>query len=49
MQELAKWVWIILITIFFIGPWVFVYIGLIALVYFLLLWLKPEWIDKFWS
>ena len=49
MKSLAIWVWIVLIGVFLIGPWVLVYVGIIVGVYLLLLWLKPEWIDRFWN
>jgi hypothetical protein len=49
MKSLAIWVWVVLICVFLIGPWVLVYVGIIVGVYLLLLWLKPEWIDKFWN
>jgi hypothetical protein len=47
MKSLAICVWVVLICVFLIGPWVLVYVGIILGVYLLLLWLKPEWLDKF--
>ena len=46
MNELAKWVWIIIGTIFFIGTdIIWILLGGIAL--YTLLWIfKPEWLDK---
>lgn len=46
MNDLAKWVWIILLAILFAGPYVFLLIGIDVVVFLLILWLKPEWIEK---
>ena len=46
MNELAKWVWIIILTIFFVGTDIF-WILLGAAVFYSLLWIfKPEWLEK---
>ena len=46
MNEIAKWAWIILLAILFAGPYVFLVIGIDVVVFLLILWLKPEWIEK---
>lgn len=46
MNELAKWVWIILIVILFVGTDIFWILGASVVVGLLILWLKPEWYDK---
>lgn len=46
MNELAKWAWIILLMILFMGPYMWIVLGVYALAYALILWLKPNWIDK---
>lgn len=46
MTELAKWAWIILLIILFVGPWIFAIIAFDIVVFFLVYWLKPEWLDK---
>ena len=47
MTELAKWAWLILLIILFVGPWIFAIIAFDIVVFLLVLWLKPEWLDKF--
>ena len=47
MTELAKWAWILLLCILFLGIWTFVLIGGVFVVCFLVMWLKPEWLEKF--
>jgi hypothetical protein len=46
MTELAKWAWILLLCILFLGPWTFVIIGVDIVVLSLVMWLKPEWLEK---
>lgn len=46
MTELAKWVWIIIIVIFFVGTDILWILGVSIVVGLLILWLKPEWYDK---
>ena len=46
MNSLAKWVWIILLAILFVGVDIFWYLGAGILVGLLVWWLKPEWLDK---
>jgi hypothetical protein len=46
MTELAKWAWLIVLIILFVGPWIFVIVGIDIAVYLLIYWLKPEWLDK---
>lgn len=46
MTELAKWAWLILLIILFVGPWIFAIIAADIVIFLLVLWLKPEWIDK---
>ncbi len=46
MNELAKWAWIILLTILFLGPWALLLFAVEAIAYILILWLKPKWIDE---
>lgn len=46
MNELAKWVWIVLLGILFMGNWFFILMG-INVVIILIVWLiKPEWLKK---
>lgn len=47
MVELAKWAWIIIICVLFLGPWSLVFIVLNAAVFGIIAWLKPEWLEKF--
>lgn len=46
MNELAKWAWIIVLTILGFGPWAILIIGIDIVAYLLIVWLKPKWIDK---
>jgi len=46
MTDLAKWVWIFLIIIFFVGSDIFYIIGVALVVFLLVLWLKPEWLNR---
>ena len=46
MNELAKWAWIIILIIFFVGTDIFYIIGAAVVIGLLILWLKPEWYDK---
>lgn len=46
MKELVKWAWIIVLCILFAGWWIFVIIAAEAVAYLLVLWLKPEWLEK---
>lgn len=46
MNELAKWVWLVVLSILFLGGWFFVIIGIDIVVFLLVLWLKPEWLDR---
>jgi hypothetical protein len=46
MNDLAKWAWLILLAILFAGPYVFLLIAVDVVVFLLILWLKPEWIEK---
>ena len=45
MTELAEWAWIILLIILFVGPWIFAIIAFDIVVFLLVLWLKPEWLN----
>ena len=47
MSELAKWAWLILLIVLFVGSYVFVVIAIDILAFILVAWLKPEWLDKF--
>ena len=49
MTELAKWAWIILLIILFVGPWIFAIIAADILIYLLIRHYKPEWIDKIYK
>lgn len=46
MTELAKWAWIIVLIVFFVGENIIWYILGFVVVYLLIRWLKPEWLDK---
>ena len=46
MNELAKWAWIILLMILFMGKWMWIVLGVYLLIYALIVWFKPKWIDK---
>ncbi len=47
MKEVAKWVWLIMLVILFVGPWAFVVIAADIVIFILVAWLKPEWLEKF--
>ena len=47
MTELAKWAWLILLCILFLGWWTFVIIAVDIVVFILVAWLKPEWLKNF--
>ena len=46
MNELAKWVWIVIIVILFVGTDILWIVGAAVVVGLLVLWIKPEWYDK---
>ena len=46
MNELAKWAWLVLLAVLFVGNWIFVIIAADIIIFFLIVWLKPEWLDK---
>ena len=46
MSGIAKWAWIVILVIFFCGPYIFAILAADVVVFLLLLWLKPEWLDK---
>lgn len=46
MNTLAKWVWLILLCILFIGTDIIYYIIIAVVVTILIAWLKPEWLEK---
>ena len=46
MTELAKWAWIILIIILYVGPWIFAIIAADILIFVLIRRFKPEWLNK---
>ena len=47
MNELAKWVWFIILTILFLGPVIFIILGVSVFISILVAWLKPEWLKKY--
>ena len=47
MTELAKWALLILLCILFLGEWTLVIIVFDIVVFGLVAWLKPEWLEKF--
>ena len=47
MMEIAKWAWILLLITLFFGYWVFVILAADVLIYFLIRWLRPEWLKNF--
>ena len=47
MVEIAIWAWIIFLGLLFCGWHIFIYFGIGVVTYFLIMWLKPEWLDKF--
>lgn len=47
MTELAKWAWLILLIILFVGPYIFVVLGVEVAAFLLVRWLKPEWLERF--
>lgn len=49
MNELAKWVWIILLGILGLGWWFFGIMGIGLLAYLLISWIKPEWSNNNYS
>lgn len=46
MTSLAKWAWIVLLVLLFVGPWIFAILAADVIVFFLIRWLRPEWLDK---
>ena len=46
MTELAKWAWILILCVLFLGYWTFVLIGVDLVAVLLVMWLKPEWLEK---
>ena len=46
MTEIAKWAWIILLIVLFFGPWIFAILAADVILFLLLKWLKPEWVEK---
>ena len=46
MTELAKWVWIILLIVLFVGTNIIWFILAEVILFLLIWWLKPEWLDK---
>ena len=46
MTELAKWAWLILLIILFLGWHFFVIIAIDVVAFILIAWLKPEWLEK---
>ena len=45
MNELAKFAWVALLCIFFVGSKIVIIFGLVCAFFVFLYWLKPEW---FW-
>ncbi len=46
MNELAKWAWVVLLGILFLGHWFFVIVAVEVVVLVLICWLKPEWLQR---
>ena len=46
MSELAKWAWILILCVLFLGSWTLVIIGVDIVAVLLVMWLKPEWLEK---
>ena len=46
MTTLAKWVWFVMLIIFFIGGDIVWYAAIAIIAFVVILWLKPEWLDK---
>lgn len=46
MAELAKWVWIITLIIFFVGTDIFYILGISLAVGLIIYWFKPEWLQQ---
>jgi hypothetical protein len=46
MAELAKWAWIILLVVIWLGPWIFAIVAVDIIIFCLIVWLKPEWLEK---
>lgn len=46
MNQVAKWVWTIILAAFTLGYWVFVFLLAETIVILLIWWLKPEWLEK---
>lgn len=44
MTELAKWAWLFLLSILFVGHWIFVILVAYFLIYVLVSRFKPEWL-----
>jgi hypothetical protein len=46
MTELAKWAWLILLIILFLGTDFFIILAIDVVAFILIAWLKPEWLEK---
>jgi len=46
LSEIAKWAWLVLLVAIWIGPWMFAIIAADLIIFVLIVWLKPEWLDK---
>ena len=47
MSNFAKWAWMILLIVLFMGGWVFAVLIFYVVLFFLLSMFKPEWLKKF--
>ena len=46
MTQLVKMIWLAILVIFFVGINIVWFILAEIVVFMLILWLKPEWLDK---
>ena len=46
MVELVKWVWLIVLIVLFVGFDFLIILGICAVIFILVAWLKPEWMKR---
>ncbi len=47
MVELAKWAWLIVLIILFVGSDFLIILAICAVIFILVAWLKPEWMKRY--
>ena len=46
MNGFVKWAWIILLIMLYAGVWTFAILAAWIVLYFVVRWLRPEWLDR---